>query len=255
MFCPLQSSYYIWSFVCCDLHEGQDMLYNAVGIVMPQGACMMLQIQEVVEQQCPAAMGNESTIVCHAVWLPDSTSRWEHLLLSLGLNVSNLLLPEVSRRRVQIQHASIHVGTLCLHDLAIVARHSDRMHGSSAMPQTSQCIQIVICSNHVQSEWCEQAACTPTCNSLSKAAMSLVACLACSSSSPERDWANAKRSSDHCISIRCSSSIFLRKSATCGKLPCNACTRVSGTALSSALASMLQGSICGKVWHRHTDMQ
>ena len=144
MFCPLQSSYYIWSFsfVCCDLHEGQDMLYNPVGIVMPQGACMMLQIQEVVEQQCPAVMRNESTIVCHAVWLPDSTSRWEHLLLSLGLNVSNLLLPEVSRRWVQFQHASIHVGALCLHDFAIVARHSDRMHGSSATPQKANVYRL-----------------------------------------------------------------------------------------------------------------
>lgn len=53
-----------------------------------------------------------------------------------------------------------------------------------------------------------------TCSSISKAPMSLLAWVTCSSSRPSSDCANAKRSSANCMSMRCSSSIFLRRSAT-----------------------------------------
>ena len=46
------------------------------------------------------------------VWVVALTA---YLFLSLSLNVSDLLLSEISRTGVQIQHAAIHIGILRLH--------------------------------------------------------------------------------------------------------------------------------------------
>ncbi len=72
---------------------------------------------------------------CHMVnkagrWQMDGkTKLWCHLLLPLGLQVCHLLLPEVSRAGVHLQHAPLHVGILNLH------------HTLQLVPSPVQCSQ------------------------------------------------------------------------------------------------------------------